>query len=325
VLFVCLLLGPVLPARAEGDLDAIRSDVRTGPPPAPPSSDSPTPRPSAPPRDCAETGVTPEQREAIDDAKAGLFVGAVAVGAGVVTSPVWLPRALMDDNGSEALFPPYPYFDDHGFLMSDAWMSGLTARRVLAETLAGSPPADAASTEAAKGPLISLATDPTMRRWGGQFRADYADNLDRLSGVGGQLLLESTSRLGIDMSAQYLSERLPGDRTDHLTVGDCNVVYRFAQSPRAAMRIGLGANWLGDSERTDLGFNFTYGGDFFPRKPWVISSTIDWGTLGHAGLFRFQATAGAIINRFESYVGYEYLDVGSTQRNFLIGGVRVWF
>ncbi len=91
------------------------------------------------------------------------------------------------------------------------------------------------------------------------------------------------------------------------------------------MRAGLGANWLNDSTRTDLGFNFTYGGDFFPRKPWVLSAAIDWGTLGHAGLFRFRTTAGVILNRFEGYVGYEYLDIGSTQDNFLIGGVRVWF
>ena len=74
-----------------------------------------------------------------------------------------------------------------------------------------------------------------------------------------------------------------------------------------------------------MGFNFTYGGDFFPRKPWVLSTAIDWGTLGHAGLFRFRTTAGVIWNRFESYVGYEYLDIGTTQGNFAIGGVRVWF
>jgi hypothetical protein len=32
-----------------------------------------------------------------------------------------------------------------------------------------------------------------------------------------------------------------------------------------------------------------------------------------------------IFDRFEGYVGYEYLDIGTTQGNFLIGGARVWF
>ena len=138
------------------------------------------------------------------------------------------------------------------------------------------------------------------------------------------MILETTSRFGIDASFHYLSERLPeGD--DHLNLGDCNLIYRFAQSSRAEMRVGIGANWLNDSTRTDLGFNFTYGGDFFPCKPWVLSAAIDGGTLGHAGLFRFRTTAGVIFNRFEGYAGYEYLDIGSTQDNFLIGGVRVWF
>jgi hypothetical protein len=139
------------------------------------------------------------------------------------------------------------------------------------------------------------------------------------------LILETTSRFGIDSSFLYLTERFPDADDDHLSLGDCNLIYRFAQSSRAQMRTGIGANWLNDSTRTDLGFNFTYGGDFFPCKPWVISAVVDWGTLGHAGLFRFRTTAGVIFDRFEGYVGYEYLDIGTTQGNFLIGGARVWF
>jgi hypothetical protein len=172
---------------------------------------------------------------------------------------------------------------------------------------------------------VTLAVDPAARRWGGQFRAEYADEFDHLTGVGGQLILETTSRWGFDTKFRCLTEPQPGANDDHLNIGDCNLIYRFAQSPRVAMRMGVGANWLNDSTRTDLGFNFTYGGDFFPRKPWVVSTAIDWGTLGHAGLFRFRTTAGLIINRFESYVGYEYMDIGTTQGNSLIGGVRVWF
>jgi hypothetical protein len=251
----------------------------------------------------------------------------------VATSPYWLPRTLLDDCNCEARFARFPYDNTPGYLMSDAWLSGFTAQNVLAEALADAPgsqppmPSDpnAPPPELPKGNLITLSIDPSARRWAGQFSADYAGNFDHLSGIGGQLILESTSRWGIDSQFQFLSERRFRSDDDHLNLGDCNLVYRFAQSPRAQMRMGLGANWLNDTTRTDLGFNFTYGGDFFPRKPWVLSTAIDWGTLGHAGLFRFQTTAGVILNRFETYVGYEYLDIGTTQGNFLIGGLRVWF
>jgi hypothetical protein len=305
-----------------GDLDVIRSDVRTSPP------ESSSPAPASEPR--PQSG---SERHSYDDAadkvEGNLFVAGVVAAGCVATSPFWLPRSFMNDNSTEAYFPRFPYDKTEGYLTSDAWLSNFTTESALADAIGSqpSPSNDPASvpTESPKGSLVTLSIDPSTRRWGGQFRADYADNFGHLSGVGGQLILETTSRFGIDTSFQYLTERTPGGDDDHLSLGDCNLVYRFAQSPRAAMRTGIGANWLNDSTRTDLGFNFTYGGDFFPRKPWVLSAEVDWGTLGHAGLFRFRTTAGVIVNRFEGYVGYEYLDIGTTQGNFLIGGVRVWF
>ena len=323
-----LILGAILlasllsSARAEGDLDAIRSDVRN----SPPESSSPPPPAERPPshdhdhRDAAG-------REQLDNLDSNLFLAGAYVGAYVATSPFWLPRIVMGDDSSVAYFPRFPYDDTPGYLKSDAWLSGFATENALAGGT-GSQPAsndpNAARTEPPNGSLVNLAIDPSLRRWGGQFRSDYGDNFGHLTGVGGELILETTSRFGIDTSFQYLTERLPSADDDHLALGDCNLIYRFAQSPRADAH-GVGANWLNDSTRTDLGFNFTYGGDFFPCKPWVLSAAIDWGTLGHAGLFRFRTTAGVILNRFEGYVGYEYLDIGSTQDNFLIGGVRVWF
>jgi hypothetical protein len=316
-----LLSGLASSAYAEGNLDTIRFDVRNAPPP------DPSPPPADPP--------ARDQRrcDGSDNIDGGLVMAGLYVAGWVATSPYWLPRSLLGDQGSEAHFPGFPYDNTPGYLVSDAWMSGFTAEKVLAETWAdasgpqSSPANDSAGapTELPKGSLVTLSIDPSLRRWAGQFRADYAGNFDHLTGVGGQLILETTSRWGVDSQFQYLTERRFGRDDDHLNLGDCNLVYRFAQSPRAQMRMGLGANWLNDSTRTDLGFNFTYGGDYFPRKPWVFSTAIDWGTLGHAGLFRFRTTAGVIFNRFETYFGYEYLDIGSTQDSFLIGGVCVWF
>ncbi|MFZ1935302.1 MAG: hypothetical protein WCB27_02535 [Thermoguttaceae bacterium] len=326
-----LILGAILvlslfsSARAEGDLDTIRTDVRNPPPESPSPPPAPAERPPSRDSHCDAAG-----REELDNAEGSLIFAGFYVGAYAVTAPFWLPRVLMSDDSSVAYFPRFPYDNTPGYLKSDAWLSSFASENVLADSPAGgsgSQPASNDPNAVAKPPngsLVSLLVDPSSRRWAGQFRADYADNFGHLTGIGGELILETTSRFGIDTSFHYLSERLP-DGDDHLNLGDCNLVYRFAQSPRAEMRTGIGANWLNDSTRTDLGFNFTYGGDFFPCRPWVLSAAIDCGTLGHAGLFRFRTTAGVIFNRFEGYAGYEYLDIGSTGTNFLIGGMRVWF
>jgi len=170
--------------------------------------------------------------------------------------------------------------------MSDAWLSGFTADRFWRDTCGRSrividapntPDADPTKTvERFLGDVVDRSFRAAV---GGQFRADYADEFDALTGIGGELILESTSRWGIDASAQYLRERLPGDGYDHLTIGDCNLVYRFAQGPQAQMRVGLGANWLNDATRTDLGFNFTYGGDFLSAE--TLGAVVG-DRLGHA-------------------------------------------
>jgi hypothetical protein len=128
------------------------------------------------------------------------------------------------------------------------------------------------------------------------------------------VLWDTASRWGIDSQFDYLREDRAGAANDQLWLGDANVVYRFAQSPQLQMRTGLGVNWMSDTEGTDLGFNFTYGGDLFIAKPWIVSAEIDWGWLGNAGLFRGRTTLGVHLHRWEFYTGYEYLDVGRTQR-----------
>ena len=45
------------------------------------------------------------------------------------------------------------------------------------------------------------------------------------------------------------------------------------------------------------------GAGWFPVRPLVFSSTLDWGTLGSAALFHFRTTAGVIVHRFEFYTG----------------------
>jgi hypothetical protein len=227
------------------------------------------------------------------------------------TSPFWGPRTMLgDDLESRAAFgyfARFPYDDVPGYMMIEplkAWVKDPTSPTGL--SLTGQWPS-------------------RPRSWSARLRADYADQFDALRRISGQLLLSTRSRFGLDTETSYFEERLPGGGRDKLWLGDGNVVYRFAQGERAQFRAGLGFNWLDDPVDTNYGFNFTYGADFFVRRPWVLSAEIDWGTLGEAGLFRFRTTGGVIVNRVEAYTGYEYLDVGSTQVHFIMGGLRLWF
>ncbi|MCE9544747.1 MAG: hypothetical protein K8T25_04405 [Planctomycetia bacterium] len=169
------------------------------------------------------------------------------------------------------------------------------------------------------------SNSPFTKCWGGHVRGEYADNFDNVSRIGGRIVLEHNSRFGIDSECNYWRENLGGGLHDQLWTGDVNLVFRFAQNEHLAMRSGLGMNWLSDPLRTDNGWNFTYGVDFFPRKPWVLSADIDWGRLGARSLFHGRATAGVTIRHAEVYVGYDYYDVGDISINGAVAGVGFWF
>lgn len=219
------------------------------------------------------------------------IVGGYLAGC-VVTSPFWGPRKVLSDDGTTGYFPKYPYRKGESFLMYQP---------------------------------MSCDWSQQPRRYSGRIRMEYCENYRDLWRVGGQIQLETASRFGIDTEAHRFEEWLGGERTDYLWLGDCNFIYRFAQSERAAFRAGIGFNWLSDQVRTDYGFNFTYGFDLYPRKPWVFSTELDIGTLGKSELFRVRTTAGVMIHRVETYIGYEYLDVAGTTFNGLITGLRVSF
>ncbi len=280
-----LLVAPNAAAAQESSLDTIREDVRQGPPPEPLP---PVPPPESPPPKKNLTGGyqhTPSL-DVIGDENG--FLGAVVVMGAAATSPIWFPMALLDDDYSKGCrFPCSPYDGTSGYLIRDY--------------------------------------SPNPRLWSARLDAEYVNDFDGLEQLGGHLLLDTASRFGLDASASQFEEGLGRGCRDRLWLGDANLVFRFAQSEWAEFRTGLGVNWLDDCQGDDLGFNFTYGADFFPRKPWVISSAIDAGTLGHAGLFRFRATGGVVFHGVEVYTGYEYLDIERTHSNSLLAGLRFWF
>jgi len=130
--------------------------------------------------------------------------------------------------------------------------------------------------------------------WFGRFTAQYGDDLDGVSLIGGRLLLDSHARLGLDVEWNRHGEILSDGDTDHLWTGDVNAVFRFAQSEHVEFRSGCGLNWLSDEIGSDYGFNFTYGADIYPVRPWVVSTSLDLGKLGEATRLHLRGTGGVI-------------------------------
>ena len=113
--------------------------------------------------------------------------------------------------------------------------------------------------------------------------AEYVATFDRLDIFDAHLLLSTASRFDVAASWNHLEERLPGGGRDKLSLGDCNLVYRFAQTGWGRISHRVGRNWMADSGDANFGLNFNYAADLYPYKPWVVSSELDGGTLGRAG------------------------------------------
>jgi hypothetical protein len=212
------------------------------------------------------------------------------IGLGV-SSPVWAPMAVAADDYSQPLyFPCHPYAEDRlGYLTSDV-------------------------------PVLH-ATGPYSLR----LRGDYGYNLDDTSLFGGQLLMETIHRWGVDAEARYWREQAGLGQHEQLWTGDTNLVFRFAQSPWLQMRLGAGMNWMSDHLGSDFGVNFTYGGDWFPGDPWVVSGEVDLGRLGESSLVHLRSTLGLQISSVECFSGYDYFAVGGARNHGLVTGIRLWY
>jgi hypothetical protein len=278
------------------ELEQLRESVRQPSASSPPTSESP-PRSESPQRESRQRRWSNDDDEDCDDddALAELIVWGALI---VVATPFCLPRSLIDDDTlAPGRFSRYPYPEGGSGLM-----------RVGGENC-DSP-----------DPLVSTESYDWLVR----MRTEHAESFDDVSRTGGQLLWDTSSRWGIDTQFDNLRESRDFLPDDDLWVGDANLVFRFAQSPRVQMRTGFGFNWLKDDTQSDFGFNFTYGGDFLVKKPWVVSTEIDWGLLGNTNLFRGRVTTGFTWHRCELYTGYEYLEIGSMELNGLIAGIRIW-
>jgi len=190
---VCLLAGT---NRAAGQaLEEMRSDVRTSHPGPPDSS------PSKPPNINSGSSDPTSSYDESDDGWSleSLAGGAFLAGAGA-TLPFWGPPLMAGDTYSQtANFLHFPYQYDQGYMLFGSLPTG------------GVPSWFQPYLVAARA------------------RSEFGSDFDNLSWVGGQIILETTPRFGVDSDFRYVTEQVSSATQDQLWVGDANLLFRFTQ------------------------------------------------------------------------------------------------
>lgn len=282
------------PVQAEGKLDSIRKSARSG--------SSSSSRKSSPSKSSCDD-------DDHDDSLAGELLGSLLEplfeafwrGMGyAVIAPVWGPRELLDDDWRRhGYFRKYPYADGQ-----DAYLA---------------VPKDESSGES------GYDARAVGRSWSVQAAVEEGYDFEDVSFTTFTLRADTSSRWGLDASLSLLREDLPTGGTDELALGDVNLRFRFAQSERAQWHVGIGMRYMTDDLGTEEGINFIYGADFFPKEPWVLSGSVELGTLGHATVVEARATLGMMFDRWELYAGWNHLSIDDTTINGPVAGLRLWF
>jgi hypothetical protein len=156
-----------------------------------------------------------------------------------------------------------------------------------------------------------------------RFDVTYGDNSGDVDWIGGHLLLGRG--IGIDTEWDHFEESLSSGRQDQLWIGDFNVILGGPINDRLNVYIGGGISWLDDEIATDAGANFTIGGDYFLHENVVWTGAVDVGKIGGASYFHGATTVGLKFECLEIYTGYDYYDIGDTQIDGIMAGLRFWF
>jgi hypothetical protein len=217
----------------------------------------------------------------------------------VAISPFMIPHSsLGDDFDDPATFLAYPYA--HG------WLGAMQTGKDRVE-------------------IDDIGPATWGRLWTFRTTVEDGNDFDGVNRVSVLYLTDTVSRFGVGGRFDFFDERQSTGGSDHLTLADTNLLFRFAQSERTQFRAGIGARFMHDHDRTDAGINFVYGFEFFPSDPFTFRAQVEGGNLNHAGVFRVNTALGVVWNRLEAQVGYDYLQIGSVKLQGPFIGLRFWF
>lgn len=217
-----------------------------------------------------------------DDVDVYLFFA--KMGFYVVTSPFTIPPLILCDHyDTHATFVAYPYAEHWNGLMQF-------------------------SMESHKIDDVVPMTWENMMTL--RASVEEGNNFSGINRLGVTFLVDTMTRFGIGGGVHFYEERTT-TTPDRSTIGDLNLLFRFAQSERAQYHAGVGVRFLNDRQQTDTGINFVYGFDCFPYQPLSFGMQFEFGTLGNAWVYQATGRVGLVWKFSEVYAGYDYLHVGS--------------
>lgn len=154
-----------------------------------------------------------------------------------------------------------------------------------------------------------------------RFEIDYAGDEADVSRMGFGFLANVTRGIGVDTGVRLFRER-DTDFRDHLWVGDFNITYELAASQFMRTRAGIGVNFLADWYGSDAGLNLTIGTDIFMGRL-TLTGEADLGTLGDTDLFHGRVSAALKCDEHvETFVGYDFVDIGGVEFSGILAGLR---
>lgn len=183
----------------------------------------------------------------------------------------------------------------------------------------------AAFPHAGEQGFLDVQPSCLAKPWLGAVRFELGSDFDGLSRSGLAAQLEGSMGWGLDFKYDTYRESLAGGGYDELRIVDLNAMYRVVETNHSLIRVGMGVNFLGDAIGTEAGVNFTVKADFAPVRPFVLSTELDMGTVGHAETLHTAATLGVMTDRVELFGGYDYRRVGDAELQGPMLGLRLWF
>jgi len=297
---LCLSCLTAVPVSAQGTIQRLRDETAPRPSDSHPSDSSAPSSSSSSSSSHKSSSDDSDCDDFLRDLGGGLFLTACEI----ATVPLWGPSVLLGDYlGNPGHFPPHPYSGD---------MPGYV--QVLRE-----------HGNVKRDEEISPDDPNYLKWWSVRLSVEDGNDFRGLNRLNGQLVFDTTLRVGLWTNWDWLHERLPCGCTDETLLSATSLTFRIAQSEYVLMHAGAGFRMMNDRTGDRFGFNFLYGADVFPAEPFVLSALLEGGTLGEAGVFHTRGSAGVIYHGWEVYLGYDFLRVGTVNVQGPMAGLRFWF
>ncbi len=187
-------------------------------------------------------------------------------------------------------------------------------------------PSDVIYAEPIVTPAPQSAPAPISQQldaWSQRITFFGGNDFDDLEQLQFAWLAQQPGGLGLDVSGLMFRED-EAEFHDSLWLGDANLVLEPVFGDLRT-RVGIGMNWLADSETFEAGLNLTAGFDFHLGDFMVTSGEYDFGSIGSADYSHAQITMGLNVEGVEWFAGYNRFDIGGTKLDGMIYGIRLRF